>query len=237
MVFPVKPKYTIGPDIVKYDGEVFSPVISESYIREKEKELFRLEKYLCKQEDESVVRILGDYCGVNSFNIKDIGLRLEEDVAVMKDGKLSAICFCFPSGFSPDEIVGKSFYQIHEPVPESERLRKSSDNITTAMSREGSKYRRYVWTLSSLSSLSQHPRYERPIPESIDDIYFRTEVQTTVGMGNNISLFFVRVEMTPLNQICVEHKEIIRESINSMSDSILEYKGLKKIKEIISNVD
>lgn len=233
MVFPVKSKYTIGPDIVKYDGNAFNFTVNESYIREKEKELSRLENYLCKQEDDDVVRILGEYCGVNSSNIKDIALRLDEDVAVMKGGKLSAICFCFPSGFSPDEIVGKSFYQIHEPVPESDRLRKSSDNITSAMSKEGSKYRRYVWTLTSLPSLSQHPKYERPIPESINDIYFRTEVQTTVGMGNDISLFFVRVEMTPLNKIWDEHGEIIKESINSMSDSILEYKNLKKIREII----
>jgi hypothetical protein len=97
-------------------------------------------------------------------------------------------------------------------------------------------FRRYVWTLTSLPSLSQLPSYVKPTPQSINDLYFRTETQTTVGIGGDICLFFVKVKMHPLQQLWddYEKRTLIVESIHSMSEAVLAYKNLTHIKSIIN---
>jgi hypothetical protein len=96
-------------------------------------------------------------------------------------------------------------------------------------------FRRYVWTLTSLPSLSQLPSYTKPTPQKIEDLYFRTETQTTVGIGGDICLFFVKVNMHPLQQVWddPEKRTLIVESVNSMSEAVLDYKNLGIIKEIV----
>jgi hypothetical protein len=97
-------------------------------------------------------------------------------------------------------------------------------------------FRRYVWTLTSLRSLSQLPSYTRLTPQSINDLYFRTETQTTVGIGGDICLFFVKVNMLPLQQLWddPEKRTLIVDSINSMSEAVLDYKNLGLIKRILN---
>jgi hypothetical protein len=50
-------------------------------------------------------------------------------------------------------------------------------------------------------------------------------------------LFAIKVEMSPLNVIWedVEMKKTLLESIDSMSEAMLEYKNLKAIKSILNN--
>lgn len=233
MVFPVKNKYTIGPDIQKYEGPAFNLLTNQSYLLQKKHELGIFRTFLAAQENYEIVKHLADYTHVHSTLIADVALRLEEDVAILHKGKLAAICFCFPSGFSPYKLLNKSFADIHSPVPHNQKLTSSADNISAVISRENQMYRRYVWTLTSLKTLSQFPAYDRPEPKSITDLYFRTETQTTVGLGNDIALFFVKVEMTPLINIWNDKADIIKESLSSMTDEILTYKNLHQIKNIL----
>jgi hypothetical protein len=80
------------------------------------------------------------------------------------------------------------------------------------------------------------PSYARPTPQSINDLYFRTETQTTVGIGGDICLFFVKVNMLPLQQLWddPEKRTLIVDSINSMSEAVLDYKNLGLIKRILN---
>jgi hypothetical protein len=80
------------------------------------------------------------------------------------------------------------------------------------------------------------PSYTRPTPQSISDLYFRTETQTTVGIGGDICLFFVKVNMHPLQEVWdyPNKRQMIVDSINSMSEAVLDYKNLRIIKEIIN---
>jgi hypothetical protein len=79
------------------------------------------------------------------------------------------------------------------------------------------------------------PSYTKPTPQSINDLYFRTETQTTVGIGGDICLFFVKVEMHPLQLVWddYEKRRLIVDSVNSMSEAVLGYKNLAFIKSII----
>ena len=88
-------------------------------------------------------------------------------------------------------------------------------------------------------SLSQHPSLKNKfVPISVDDLYFRTESQTTIPLGDNVHMLFtVKVEMNPLSSIWKdsERRDVLMNSIDSMSDAMLEYKNLKAIKSILIN--
>ena len=238
LVFPVKVPYTVTADITKYQGEAFNAQPNQDYIRQKEKELASIKGLVAQLPDvEFAVAKAAQFCGLNSIEqIEELALHVEEDIAVLINGKLSAICFCFPSGFVPAEKIGQYFYALHLPVADGQTLRSSSDKVTQVISREGAMFRRFVWTISSLGGLSQHPAHTRPVPSSIDDLYFRTETQTTVGLGEDVCLFFVKVDMLPLNGIWLDEakRETIKASINSMTDDTLTYKNLHQIKAIIN---
>lgn len=239
MIIPVKVPFTVTADMTKYAGPAFNSNPDSAYLQQKKEELETYGDEICATLPSSTefVQQLADYCGVNEKkDISSIALQLEEDVAILHQGKLVSICFCFPSGFVPSSKLGMNFFDMHIPVAQGDILRAASEKVTKLISREGSSFRRYVWTITSLSGLSQHPAYTRPHPQCINDLYFRTETQTTVGLANEICLFFVKVEMKPFVHIWDDNdqRKLILESINSMSESVLDYKNLNKIKEILN---
>jgi len=75
------------------------------------------------------------------------------------------------------------------------------------------------------------------VPKTISDLYFRTERQTSIPLDQDSSLFFVRVDVKPLDLVFsdLEVRQRIVDSINSMSDNILHYKNLVTIKVILNN--
>ena len=237
MIFPVKVPYTVGPDIVKYEGPAFNVHPDPKYLTEKKKELTLNEYQICGSISDNYLHHLNAFCGFDlNVSLPEICIRLEEDVAILKDGYLQSIGFCFPSGFYPTQKLGLSFFDMHLPVGDGETLRRSSEKVSALISKKDAMFRRHVWTLTSLPSLSQLPSYSRPVPQSINDLYFRTETQTTVGIDGEICLFFVKVDMHPLQQLWDDavKRQMIVESFNSMSDAVLTYKNLHLIKEIVN---
>lgn len=238
MVFPVKVPYTISADITKYQGAPFNVNPDQFYLDQKKKELQHTNGIVAQLSDaELYVKIASAFCGFDAIDKIDfLATHFEEDLAVLHKGELVAICFCFPSGFIPAEKIGQNFYSLHLPVADGETLRSSSDKVSQIIAKKDAMFRRYIWTISSLSSLSQHPSYERPIVSNIEDLYFRTETQTTVGLGEDVCLFFVKVDMQPLAEVWLDKdkKEIVIASINSMTEDTLTYKNLHHIKQIIN---
>jgi hypothetical protein len=239
MVFPVKTPYVVGPDLVKLEGSFISqgidPSIHAAKIRELE--LNGTALYGSTPAAGKWIGQMSDYCQRNyTENLLELALQLDEDIAILKDGILEAICFCFPSSFIPGHLLHRNFFQLHEPVADNQTLNKATPNLLKHMIQPGKQFRRYVWTLSSLPGLSQFPSYTRPAVKSIEDLYFRTETQSTVGMGQGVSLFFVKVEMTPLAAIWEdrEKRSAIVSSLNSMTDAVLEYKGLREIRTLVN---
>lgn len=238
MIFPVKAPYTVGPDISKYEGVAFNAHPDPVYLSEKKKELEIHQNQICGSINGDYLHRLNAFCGFDlNTTLSQICLQLEEDVAILKDGFLHSIGFCFPSGFYPVQKLGLSFFDMHLPVGDGETLRRSSEKVSALISKQNAMFRRYVWTLTSLPSLSQLPSYQKRVPQSINDLYFRTETQTTVGIDGEICLFFVKVDMHPLQKVWDDEvkRQMIVESINSMSDAVLNYKNLHRIKEIINN--
>ena len=238
MIFPVKVPYTVSADMVKYEGEVYNSRPSEMYLSQKRIELARFTSEVSATLPlaQEYINAMAGYLKMNHLKtIEDIALQLEEDIAILHNGELVSICFCFPSSFIPTEKIGMNFFDMHLPVADGERLRAASEKVTQLISKEGACFRRYVWTITPLEGLSQHPSIERATPASINQLYFRTETQTTVGLANNICLFFVKVEMTPLAECWSDEfqRNQIMDSINSMSEAVLDYKNLHHIKSLL----
>ena len=235
----VKTPYKTWPSMNKHTGPIFNPNPDPRYIKEKEKELKRWGGDLhakSKEEFEfNLIKQAQKYCGFEeNGNLLHLALNLEEDIAIMKNGKLGAICFCFPSSWIPADRIGLFLEQIHRPVADGDRLVKMSKRLTETMADEnvGSMIR-HVWTITPNGRLSNHPGYARPSFRNIEDLYFRVETQTTVPLKDYTSLFFVKVDVVPLLEVW-DQKEIILDSINSMSDAILTYKNLHEIKELLN---
>ncbi len=229
----VKVPYTTGPNMIKNTGPVFISPPSQDIIKQKKVEIERFGQDLYGQEKgmEKIIARAAEYCNVYSDQVLDLALRLEEDVAVMHQGRLAAICFCFPSGFIPGQRVGMSLGDIHKAVADGDQLVKASPGISRVMTEQPS-FRRWVWTITNNPSLSNHPLTKiDTVPQTIEDLYFRWETQTTARVDNETSLFFVKVDVVPLKNVWDRR---ILDSVNSMSDSVLSYKNLHNIKKLLN---
>lgn len=232
----IKIPYTTGPNMVKNTGPVFISSPSQEIIKKKKQELKRFGSDLWGEDTDSknIIKKAAEYCNIFTDNIIDLSLMLEEDIAIMHQGKLTAICFCFPSGFKPSERVGMLLGDIHKPVADGDMLVKASPGISRVMCEQNS-FRRYVWTVTVNPDLSNHPDNKKDIePKSIDDLYFRWETQTTARVDEQTSLFFVKVDVVPLKSVYCQK---ILDSINSMSKAVLEYKNLTNIKNLLNSLD
>ena len=162
--------------------------------------------------------------------LKDLSLLIEEDIAVMHKGKLEAISFCFPSGWVPSRAIGEDFIFLHNPVADNQLLIKSSEKLTKYMCKNT--IRRWVWNITTIDGLSNHPKVPRPLLNNFNDLYFRVETQISTPLDDETSLFLVSVEVVKLEEVWDEK---ILKSLNSMSESILEYKQLTKIKDYLNS--
>ena len=163
--------------------------------------------------------------------IKDLSIQVEEDIAIMHKGKLEAISFCFPSGWIPTKALGQDFAFLHQPVADNDLLLKSSQKLSKYMCNHS--IQRWVWNVTTIKNLSNHPTIKRPKLTSFDELYFRLETQISTPVDEETSLFLVLVEVVPLNKVWNSR---ILESINSMSDNVLNYKNLIEIKKYLNGL-
>ena len=166
-------------------------------------------------------------------NIKDLGLAIEDDVVIMHKGKLEACFVAFPSSWNAGDKVGKSLAELHEPIADNEALVRASDGIMRAMC-SGQSYERYTWGVSSLNGYSNHPLYEKPEIKNLNDLTFRVEHERTMTVREGeTAVFLIHVDIYPFKDVWQTDNGLIKQAIDSMSESVLEYKNLVKIKELI----
>jgi hypothetical protein len=166
--------------------------------------------------------------------MKEAVLKYQEDFVVWApniNGQLSVqmASVCFPSGWAPSTKINKSFTEIHEPVADNEMIMKASDSIATMITQKGP-YVRSVWTIANSPDLNRHQSIKKPwTNEKLEDMWYRTERQVTVPLGD-AAIFFIRTYVVPLLSVDIER---IRKSIYSMSNDILEYKDLYHVMEVL----
>ena len=95
------------------------------------------------------------------------------------------------------------------------------------------KIKRWVWTITTNDQLSEYTELDKPKLTTFDNLYFRVETQTSAPIDDETSIFFIKIEVLPLKEVWSKN---ILESINSMSDNILNYKGLVEIKDLLNRM-
>lgn len=236
----IKVPYTTKPSMSRLVGSpAFITHPDAEVIRQKTHELDVFDTLLYAQvpDTEQLIQRACIICGKPSTdNIRDFALYFQEDVALIHSGTLAAVCFCFPSSWQPSTMIGKSLTEIHSGVADGDHLRQQSARIAqTICDQQLGSFERWVWTVTVSPHLSNHPlRKIEKTPTSLDDLYFRTEHQTTLPLGDGVScLFFVDVKVVPLNTVWQDLGSDIQASIASMTPAVLEYKNLVQIKEVL----
>ena len=231
----VKTPFTNNPSMQKYSGPLLKENPRKMYLDEKllqistygedlygESEIFR---------DSKLIELVSNKLGISlQKSLKDLSLLIEEDIAVMHKGKLEGISFCFPSGWIPSKAIGEDFIFLHNPVADNDLLIKSGEKLTKYMYKNTIK--RWVWNITTINGLSNHPKVSRPLFNSIKDLYFRVETQVSTPLDEETNLFLVSVEVVELEQVWDEK---ILKSLNSMSENVLEYKQLTSIKNYLNS--
>lgn len=238
MEFIVENKpYTTRPSFKRLTGPLFSSQPNQQYIDQKLQERLTIPGIAFQDlSADQAVKNTAVRLNLTAENIFELGSKLEEDIVVMHHGRLAAAFVAFPSGWAPDQKAMKTLAEIHEPVADGVDLIAASNRIAEMMCNGQGPWYRYVWTLTANHRLSNHPKYLANEPKSIDDLYFRYEYQTfdTVTIGET-SVFLIKTVVVPFKEYVDTQEKfcIIKNSIDSMSDNILTYKNLHKIKLLL----
>lgn len=173
-----------------------------------------------------------------------VELCVEEDLAVLDGatGTLPWLSVCVPSHWAPEDKLGLDFLAVHQPVADNGTLLAASRQLVQ-LATSGAHWERHVWTLSPSARYDQHPRRHarEPWPDPADAqrfaqaCFLRAERQTffPVGQGTRQAVFTIRVMLQPLVDAVDTPARAARVhgALASMSDAVLQYKGLAAARE------
>jgi len=165
-------------------------------------------------------------------------LAFAEDFAVI-DGATARIpwlAVCLPSGWAPEEKIGRHFAEVHAPVADNHTLLAASNHLARLVT-GGECWERFVWTVTRHPRLHAHPARVDPAPWPADgtadelaaQACLRTERQTFIALpGAAQAVFTIHVELVPLG-VAVNVPARARQlhsALASMSPAVLAYRGL-----------
>ncbi|MBL0731075.1 heme-dependent oxidative N-demethylase subunit alpha family protein [Piscinibacter sp. HJYY11] len=167
-----------------------------------------------------------------------LSLAFAEDFAVI-DGRTAHIpwlAVCLPSGWAPEEKVGRHFAEVHAPVADNQRLVTASDHLARLVTGD-ERWSRDVWSITRHPRLHAHPARLDPAPwpatadarTLAERAFFRTEHQTFIPLpGLQQAVFTIHVTLTPLTQALASAAQAqqLHDALASMSDAVLAYRSL-----------
>lgn len=225
-------KYSTLPNLKKVDPEdVFERDDHDSpRIQEEKKEALLNQNFFMEHEnDPKFYEICGEWIArhhprkFSSSRYMDIAKEADEDFLIHRISGdrdwLSSAHVCFASHWRPEDKIGKSFEQIHEPVPMN--LKNSRKLIETAC-RSGI-FERFVWSVVHDDRYNFHPRlpYSKFDPSN-PKVLVKVERQVTVAFPeHDFCLFVLRQYL--LNDF---DRSALANSIENMKPEEKKYKGL-----------
>lgn len=204
-----KNDYSLLPNLKKIGEEpvfIFNDTFDYS---EEKKQAIQKNKCFFEHEinDETyevICNFISSQAKINKSSFENMAMNLQEDVAIHKVSKekdwLASCHICFPSGWYPEEKIGKSFDEIHKPIPGMNL--KNSSAIVKSMVTNGP-FVRFVWGICHERKLSKHPSIP---PKEFDPkdpkVWVKVERQVTVGFKEvDATLFVIRQEIIEPEEI------------------------------------
>jgi hypothetical protein len=161
-----------------------------------------------------------------------IAKKLNEDFLIHRIHKdkdfLSSAHVVFASHWNPKDKIGKSFDEIHSPVPMN---LKNSKKLVEAMI-YGGNFERFVWSVVYEKKYNFHPSLEsKKFDIKNPEVYIKIERQVTVGFPENDFCLFI------LRQYLIEEKDIDKKSlkiaIENMTNEQKKYKSLEDCENLL----
>ena len=162
-----------------------------------------------------------------------LGRELCEDFAVLRlepsgEDRVVWVQACFPGGWCPEHVVGKSFVQVHGAVPAFGAVAAKASHLVTAMVSRGP-YVRFVWTIAADDELDHHPRQGRQKPWRADTMrgFLRVERQVSVPLPSvSASVFLIRTYLYAFAELSAEQRGQLASALQQMPDDVRRYKRL-----------
>ena len=161
-----------------------------------------------------------------AYSLTELAPQIAEDFVIHRqaDGRdfMSFGAVMLPTGWRPDEKVGKTFREIHTPIPEMPLQQSAS--LVDAIIHSGP-FERYVWGVRFSERFNDHPdqppvRWNNESPR----VLIKLERQVTVGFPEHSAvLFLIRQTTIPQDEI---DKPALARTLRAMSDDQLAYKGI-----------
>ncbi|MEW4487128.1 heme-dependent oxidative N-demethylase subunit alpha family protein [Thalassoglobus sp. JC818] len=158
--------------------------------------------------------------------LEQLVTEIEEDIVIHSlDADRDWMSFghvCFPSGWRPEEKIGRPLAEIHQPIPGMDL--SNSRRLVETMVNHGP-FERFVWSVVFEDELNFHPDRTRCDFDPVAPVVFvKVERQVTVGVPDSGgALFVLHQSLIPFDQI--ERGPLVA-ALRSMSPEQLEYKGL-----------
>lgn len=192
-------------------------------------------------------RLSQEYPGrLNALRPFELGLDglsmfIQEDIAVLqldKQGgnRLSFLHVCMPSGWAPEEKIGKPFDQVHAPVPHIEPISAKQDSIARLMVNATRGAVRFAWTVTDDAALNHHPKRDRsvahptPLPDHpAGEPLLRVERQVIWGFPDErAALFLIRTYLYPFAGLDTPVRSALAKAVAGMSEASCVYKNMDR---------
>lgn len=233
--------YSTLPNLKKIKfSEVFEKSSEESsFIQEEKKKYLKTQNILHEHKNQKKFYdiaydfIIKNYPKkIKASNYLEAAKEIDEDLIIHRlEGEEDYMCSAhvvFPSGWDPANKIGRSFEEIHLPVPMD---LKSSKKIVNAIMK--GVYERFVWSVVYEEKYNFHPNnIKKEFDINDPKIIVKVERQVSVGFPkDNFCLFILRQYLIKEDLI---DKFALAKAIENMSLEQLNYKKIKNKKEIVN---
>jgi hypothetical protein len=173
------------------------------------------------------------YGDFSALGLVELGPLLCDDFAVVRlepDGadRLLWVHACFPGGWRPEHVVGKSFVQVHAAVPAFGAATTKAESLVSAMVSRGP-YVRFVWTISADDALDHHPEQGQQIAwqAGTERGFLRVERQVTVPLPSaSASVFLIRTYVYGFDELSPAERATLSSALAQMPADVARYKRL-----------
>lgn len=173
------------------------------------------------------------------LTLDDLMFELQEDLVIMQltaghsPDRARAVYMhvCFPGGWDPAQLLGKSFTALHARVPYEPGFDRTTRRDQAALLFQAPAAR-YVWSVTAEDTLDRHPLTPRRLGfGDATELFLRVERQIMLplseasGLGTT-SLFFIRTYVYGRERLAQAQRATLAEAISRMSEATLRYKGM-----------
>lgn len=228
MMHVYKQGYSVLPALQKFNEKFFvkrQELIAARQEASKTQKVF-FEHNINDEVYRPICEFIADQSEQQICSFKSLAENLAEDVIIhrIEDRKdwMAAGHVCLPSGWWPEEKIGKPLEEIHKPVP---GMRNNHFKLVEAMITSGP-FLRYVWSVVFEDKFNFHPSLPKKKFNYIlnSKIYVKVEEQITIGFPEvNAALFILRQNLIQPEEI--DYSALYQACIN-MDDAQKTYKDI-----------